>query len=88
MSLAYRERGASGAQFDILCGTLVIGTLWNSVRAVKAGSATDWQWTFHLTAVPPGFQHRGSAQSLADAKGKVAEQWGAWLQAAGLEERA
>jgi hypothetical protein len=84
MPLTYRGRGASGTQLDIVCGELVIGTLWKAVLSSTSGGAVSWRWTFHITAGPPGFQHHGNAADVTIAKVMIEESWDAWLKAAGL----
>ena len=92
MTLTYRDRGASGTQIDAVAGNLCIATLYKASPPAKASSSKgandlQWRWTFFITAAPPGFEHQGDAASLAEAKGRVAESWSAWVAAAGLDER-
>ena len=87
MSLTYRDRGAGGTQIDVVAGDLCVATLYKASSPAKASKDTPWRWTFLLTAAPPGFEHQGDAASLAEAKGRLAENWSVWVAAAGLEER-
>jgi hypothetical protein len=87
MPISYRDRGSSGTQLDIICGELVIGTLWKATLSSMASQPIQWRWTFHITAGPPGFQHHGNAADITIAKCMIEEGWEAWLKAAGLTER-
>lgn len=87
MTLSYRDRGTSGTQIDVVAGELCVATLYKASSPAKAPSGAHWKWTFFLTATPPGFEHQGNAHSLAEAKGRVAENWSVWVTAAGLDER-
>ena len=91
MTLTTRERGASGTQIDAIAGNLCVATLYKASPPAKASSkgadGVQWRWTFFITAAPPGFEHQGDAASLAEAKGRMAESWSAWVAAAGLDER-
>jgi hypothetical protein len=83
MPLTYRDRGTSGAQFDIVSGQVVVGSLWKAALSVTAGQAVRWHWTFHPG---PTEDAHGAADSPDDAKARIEELWTAWLEAAGLKE--
>ena len=87
MPLQFRERGVSGAQLDVLCGDLIIGTVYKAPPSVRAGRDPYWSWMFHITAGPPGFAHSGNAPSLDQVKKTVEKLWDEWLNVAGLHAR-
>jgi hypothetical protein len=84
--LTYRDRGTSGTQLDVISGQAVVGFLWKSVASVTSGGAAHWSWTWHAGPAK-GPQQHGTADSKEAAMAQIEEQWGAWLHAAGLEER-
>jgi len=52
------------------------------------GTRSRWRWTFGLnTAIPKGFPHHGTADSLDEAKAILEQAWAEWLSAAGLSEK-
>jgi len=86
MPLTYRDRGSSGTQLDVVCGNLIIATLYKSHLSVVASQAVQWRWTFRVTAGPPGFEHNGTANTFEQAKSAVERNWQAWLAEAKLRE--
>ena len=88
MSLTYRDRGNTETHFDVLCGSLRVGMIYKAVASVGTSRAPHWQWTFFVEeAAPPCFEHHGRADFLDNAKAAVAQNWQAWLDAAGLIEK-
>jgi hypothetical protein len=81
MPLEFRDKGTSGTQIAVMSGDVVVANISKAVLPVTAGR---WRWSFHMTAVPPGFQQHGSAGSLDEAKAQIEAQWARWLDAAGL----
>jgi hypothetical protein len=86
MTLAYRDRGTSGTQLDVMSGEVRIATLWKNVMSITAGSSEDWRWTFTLSAGPPGFAVHGTATSKSEAQAELESTWLRWINAAGLSE--
>ena len=86
MPLTYRDRGTSGTQLDVISGQAVVGFLWKATLSVSSGGTARWSWTWHAGPAS-GPQQHGTAETIEAAKAKLEEQWRAWLQAAGLEER-
>ena len=74
--LEFRDKGTSRTQFAVLSGEAVIATIYMDEQV--------WNWTFRLSAGPPGFTPHGSAPSLDEAKAAVESQWAHWLAAAGF----
>jgi len=86
MPLTYRDHGTSGTHLDIISGRSVVGLLWKGILSVTAGQEPRWSWTWYAG---PGIgpQAHGTADSADEAKAVIEEQWRAWLEAAGLNER-
>ena len=87
MPLTYRDRGSSGTQLTIISGTAVVGSLWKAVLSVTAGEEARWHWSWHAGPAS-GPQADGTADTAEQAKARLEAQWRAWLEAAGLIDRA
>ena len=69
-----------------MSGTAVLGSLWKAVLSVTAGQ--EARWNGRGTQAPPPVRAHGTADIVQEAKAQLEEQWRAWLEAAGLVERA
>jgi hypothetical protein len=68
-----------------MSGSLEVAHISKDFYSVTAGSAGYWSWTFELgNAVPPGFQHHGTAATYEEAKAAVERNWQAWLEGRGI----
>lgn len=88
MQLTYHDRGTSGTQLDVVSGDVRIATLWKAMSSASASSDIEsWQWTFTLSAGPPGFVVHGTAGSKEEAQVALEKTWQQWVDAAGLREK-
>jgi len=62
MKLIYRDRGTSGTQLDIYCGTLPICKIRKAVQSIDA-RGERWGWSWHVEVGPLGFSIHGRADS-------------------------
>jgi hypothetical protein len=86
MPLTYRDRGASGTQWDVLSGELVIGNINKGALSLAADRDTPWSWHFRLHVAPQGFIMHGVSVTLDDAKVAMERNWQRWLAEANLRE--
>jgi hypothetical protein len=86
MPLKYVDRGTSGTQLDIVSGKRTLGRLWKAVTSVTSGGHVHWTWTWQA-GPGAGPQQHGTASTVDEAKARVEEQWRAWLEDAGLQEK-
>ena len=87
MPLTYRDRGSSGTQLDVLCGTVIVAKISKDWSTVVYNDIERWSWYMRQEHGPKGYQTSGSANSLGEAKARVEHMWRVWLEAAGLVER-
>jgi len=88
LNLTYRDKGTTGTQLAIYSHELCIGHVGKEFTSMMTdGTRSRWRWTFGLnTAVPEGFPHHGTADTLDEAKVIIERAWAEWLSAAGLSE--
>jgi len=89
LNLTYRDKGTTGTQLAIYSHELCIGHVGKEFTSMMTdGTRSRWRWTFGLnTAVPKGFPHHGTADTLDEAKVIIERAWAEWLSAAGLSEK-
>ena len=84
----HAKKGTTGTQLAIYSHKLCIGHVGKEFTSMMTdGTRSRWRWTFGLnTAVPKGFPHHGTADTLDEAKAIIERAWAEWLSAAGLSE--
>jgi hypothetical protein len=71
--LTYRDRGRSGAVWDVLCGSVVIASIHKQMMGPGAQrlGIQHWDWTFNFNYKLEGFETHGHADSFDDVKAQV-----------------